>query len=115
VPGTKGETIIPTGGGAHVKFSPRNVDDEGKSFAAAGPMTVRGCESSRSGWFVDVLAIRCVSCGQAWSAPLSYSVYERQALESCPCPQCSSYPLCCSSQPAAGSETASAVCPEPAF
>jgi len=41
------------------------------------------------------LTITCVSCGQAWTVSHTFSIYERQAVESCPCPDCGAYTLCC--------------------
>ncbi|MGL4552361.1 MAG: hypothetical protein ACRC33_14370, partial [Gemmataceae bacterium] len=35
--------------------------------------------------FVEV---RCMECERGWSLPIAPSVYEQQALESCPCPFC---------------------------
>jgi hypothetical protein len=36
-----------------------------------------------------------VSCGHAWTAAAAFSVYEQQAVEACPCPDCGAYTLCC--------------------
>ena len=36
-----------------------------------------------------------MSCGQDWMIANSFSVYEQQAVESCPCPHCGAYTLCC--------------------
>src|SRR5262245_37818000 len=47
------------------------------------------------GCCVSELTIGCVSCGQCWTAGPSSSVYEQQAVESCPCPRCGAYTLCC--------------------
>jgi hypothetical protein len=41
------------------------------------------------------LTITCVSCGQAWTVANTFSIYEQQAVESCPCPHCGAYTLCC--------------------
>ncbi|HKI31978.1 MAG TPA: hypothetical protein VKA46_08920 [Gemmataceae bacterium] len=41
------------------------------------------------------LTITCVSCGQAWTVAHTFSIYEQQAVESCPCPDCGAYTLCC--------------------
>jgi uncharacterized protein CbrC (UPF0167 family) len=41
------------------------------------------------------LVITCVSCGQAWTVAHTFSIYEQQAVESCPCPHCGAYTLCC--------------------
>ena len=41
------------------------------------------------------LLITCVSCGQAWTVAHTFSIYEQQAVESCPCPHCGAYTLCC--------------------
>jgi hypothetical protein len=43
---------------------------------------------------VDRHVIKCASCGQSWLAAISFSVYEQQAVESCPCPHCGAYTLC---------------------
>jgi hypothetical protein len=43
---------------------------------------------------VNGLPITCVSCGRAWAHAAALSVYEQQAVESCPCPQCGAYTLC---------------------
>ncbi len=34
------------------------------------------------------LSVECMECGKGWSLPCGPSVYEQQALESCPCPFC---------------------------
>jgi hypothetical protein len=44
---------------------------------------------------VELLSIRCLSCGQGWTTSGALSVYEQQAQESCPCPFCAAYTLCC--------------------
>jgi hypothetical protein len=41
------------------------------------------------------LTITCVSCGQSWTVAHTFSIYEQQAVESCPCPDCGAYTLCC--------------------
>ena len=41
------------------------------------------------------LTIRCISCGQDWTVRKSVDLYERQSVESYPCPQCGAYTLCC--------------------
>jgi len=41
------------------------------------------------------LTISCASCGQSWSVPTPFSIYEQQSVESCPCPHCGAYTLCC--------------------
>ena len=38
--------------------------------------------------------IMCVSCGQGWNVASTFSLYEQQAVESCPCPECGAYTLC---------------------
>jgi len=43
---------------------------------------------------VERLVIVCVTCGKEWQSTVS-SDYERQARESCPCPQCGAYSLSC--------------------
>jgi hypothetical protein len=40
------------------------------------------------------LIITCESCDQAWTVVSTFSVYEQQAVESCPCPHCGAYTLC---------------------
>jgi hypothetical protein len=47
------------------------------------------------GVFVDRPTINCASCGQEWLTAVPFSVYEQQAVESCPCPHCGAYTLCC--------------------
>jgi len=44
---------------------------------------------------VERLTITCVSCGHVWTVPHTFSIYEQQAVESCPCPDCGAYTLCC--------------------
>jgi hypothetical protein len=39
--------------------------------------------------------IVCDNCNCSWRAAATYSIYERQALESRPCPRCGAYTLCC--------------------
>jgi Zn finger protein HypA/HybF involved in hydrogenase expression len=39
------------------------------------------------------LTITCAACGHAWAALRPFSLYEQQAVESCPCPRCGSYTL----------------------
>ena len=46
-------------------------------------------------WVVETVSIRCVNCGGGWTTPTHFSVYEQQAQESCPCPFCGAYTLCC--------------------
>jgi hypothetical protein len=43
-----------------------------------------------SGWIVQ-----CRSCGFAWPRTVTLSVYERESLESRPCPRCAAYTLSC--------------------
>src|SRR5262249_52143708 len=50
-------------------------------------------------WFVPVLRIHCASCGRAWTVAGGNSTYEQQAVESCPCPTCGAYTLCCTAGP----------------
>jgi hypothetical protein len=38
-------------------------------------------------------AIHCKGCGKRWPAAPNQSVYERQAIESRPCPTCAAYTL----------------------
>ncbi|HEY7156030.1 MAG TPA: hypothetical protein VH575_18850 [Gemmataceae bacterium] len=44
---------------------------------------------------MDRLTIKCASCGREWLAAAPFSLYEQQAVESCPCPHCGAYTLCC--------------------
>jgi hypothetical protein len=44
---------------------------------------------------VDRLTIKCASCGHEWLTAAPFSLYEQQAVESCPCPHCAAYTLCC--------------------
>jgi len=44
---------------------------------------------------VDRLTVNCVNCGQNWKVANHFSLYEQQAVESCPCPRCGAYTLCC--------------------
>jgi len=37
--------------------------------------------------------IACESCGRHWPADHELSLFEQQALESCPCPYCGAYTL----------------------
>jgi Zn finger protein HypA/HybF involved in hydrogenase expression len=37
--------------------------------------------------------ILCSHCGKSWDVPKSNTIFEKQRLESCPCPQCGSYTL----------------------
>jgi len=39
------------------------------------------------------LSITCAACGRAWPAARRDCVYERLAIESCPCPCCGAYTL----------------------
>jgi hypothetical protein len=43
--------------------------------------------------------ITCASCGHRWTAANAFSAYEQQAVESCPCPDCGAYTLCCRDGP----------------
>jgi hypothetical protein len=36
-----------------------------------------------------------VSCGRSWAVASAFSLHEQQAVESCPCPECGAYTLCC--------------------
>jgi hypothetical protein len=51
---------------------------------------------------VSPLIISCETCGRAWAVASPYSVYEQQAVESCPCPHCGAYTLCCPDQEGPG-------------
>jgi hypothetical protein len=51
--------------------------------------------SNGGGFSVVRLTITCVSCGQTWTVAHTFSIYEQQAVESCPCPDCGAYTLCC--------------------
>jgi MinD superfamily P-loop ATPase len=44
---------------------------------------------------VSPLTISCETCGRSWAVASPYSVYEQQAVESCPCPHCGACTLCC--------------------
>jgi hypothetical protein len=44
---------------------------------------------------VGRLTIKCASCGHEWMTAAAISLYEQQAVESCPCPHCGAYTLCC--------------------
>lgn len=37
---------------------------------------------------MEALRVQCLECERGWNAPSGLSVYEQQALESCPCPFC---------------------------
>ncbi len=39
--------------------------------------------------------VHCQACGFSWTRPLMRSIYERQAMESRPCPVCGSQTLTC--------------------
>jgi hypothetical protein len=56
--------------------------------------------------------IACDSCGHSWKVAGTYSVYERQAVESCPCPDCAAYTLCCAEERGAEGEARSVRLPE---
>jgi hypothetical protein len=43
--------------------------------------------------------IVCENCNCSWRAAATYSIYERQAMESRPCPRCGAYTLCCQERP----------------
>jgi len=47
------------------------------------------------GCFVERVTVTCASCGRSWEAAVPFSVYEQQAVESCPCSHCGAYTLCC--------------------
>lgn len=36
-----------------------------------------------------------MGCGQRWLVANTFSLYEQQTIESCPCPHCGAYTLCC--------------------
>src|SRR5690242_18477217 len=61
--------------------------------ASRDGVVVRSC--SYPGCNVDRLTIKCASCGHEWLTTSPFSVYEQQAVESCPCPDCNAYTLCC--------------------
>lgn len=46
------------------------------------------------GLLAEGLVISCDSCERDWRARSAFTVYERQALESRPCPHCGAYTLC---------------------
>lgn len=39
--------------------------------------------------------VECQTCGFSWTRPLMRSIYERQAMESRPCPMCGAQTLAC--------------------
>jgi hypothetical protein len=49
------------------------------------------------------LSISCASCGRAWAIVTGATVYERQTMESRPCPSCGAYTLSCPEPAAAAS------------
>jgi hypothetical protein len=44
---------------------------------------------------MEQLSIHCLDCERGWSVTAPFSVHEQQALESCPCPFCGAYTVCC--------------------
>jgi hypothetical protein len=44
---------------------------------------------------MERLTIVCDSCERLWSIACNISIYERQAMESRPCPHCGAYTLSC--------------------
>jgi hypothetical protein len=46
---------------------------------------------------VELISIHCRSCEQGWTLPptSAFSLHGQQAQESCPCPFCGAYTLCC--------------------
>jgi hypothetical protein len=42
---------------------------------------------------MHLLTITCAACGRAWAGARGDCVYERLAIESCPCPACGAYTL----------------------
>jgi hypothetical protein len=50
---------------------------------------------SLPGCYVEHLSIRCLNCDRGWAMASAPSVYDQQAHESCPCPYCGAYTLCC--------------------
>ena len=50
---------------------------------------------SKARWVVNSAPVSCAACGRAWKMVVGNSVYERQALESKPCPHCGSCTLIC--------------------
>src|SRR5439155_5373538 len=58
-----------------------------------------GCGAICSEFFlrclVRRLTISCLGCGQQWLVSNTFSLYEQQTVESCPCPCCGAYTLCC--------------------
>ena len=44
---------------------------------------------------MERLTIVCESCERLWSPNCSLTIYEREAMESRPCPHCGAYTLCC--------------------
>lgn len=43
---------------------------------------------------VNAWTVRCDSCEHRWTLVGNWSEYERQAIESRPCPKCGAYTLC---------------------
>ena len=43
---------------------------------------------------MNAWTVRCVSCAHRWNLVGNWSEYERQAIESRPCPKCGAYTLC---------------------
>jgi hypothetical protein len=44
---------------------------------------------------VNAWTVRCATCQHRWNLVGNWSEYERQAIESRPCPKCGAYALCC--------------------
>jgi hypothetical protein len=44
---------------------------------------------------VTRISISCESCRRSWAIVGAATVYERQSIESQPCPACGAYTLCC--------------------
>src|SRR5262249_47995383 len=99
VPGAEGEPVLGLliGGGhssflrggairINMAFLQRRPRPPGTGVPLVGRAS-HGCGVSR-------LTISCVACGQKWTVATTFSVYEQQATESCPCPRCGAYALC---------------------
>src|SRR5581483_3328995 len=87
-----------------LKFSPQRADhllmpaagtsSWQQSAAAVRSGRVDFCYAGESGHItVERFTISCQHCERLWSVTGALSVYERQAMESCPCPHCGAYTL----------------------
>src|SRR5262249_5864525 len=99
IPGAERESIGRFSGN-HSSFLPVMPITRGTSLSGALPSPQPNRNQSprslsRDRCFVSRLSIHCASCNQTWSVTNKYSLYEQQAVESCPCPRCGAYTLCC--------------------